>query len=136
MEVSDTCSWKSDICPHCVYNLTITTEKSKVEGRQSRFLELILGMNPLSALRASGQIAKPFHNGPHYDQIQYRSGTRAINRYRAVMNVKNVVDMYEFLRLLEVIWHGDDTPCMYLGKPADEDEFQKFAYRLEKRFSL
>ena len=44
MEVSDTCSWKSDICPHRVYNFTTTTEKSKVEGRQSRFLGLILGM--------------------------------------------------------------------------------------------
>ena len=66
---SDTCSWKSDICPHRVYNFTTTTEKSKVEGRQSRFLGLILGMDPLSALRASGQIAKPFRNGPHYDQI-------------------------------------------------------------------
>ena len=69
MEVSNTCSWKSDICPHRVYNFTTTTEKSKVEGRQSRFLGLILGMDPLSALRASGQIAKPFRNGPHYDQI-------------------------------------------------------------------
>ena len=54
MEVSDTCSWKSDICPHRVYNFTTTTEKSKVEGRQSRFLGLILGMDPLCVLRASG----------------------------------------------------------------------------------
>ena len=44
MEVSDNCSWKSDICPHRIYNFTTTTEKSKVEGRQSRFLGLILGM--------------------------------------------------------------------------------------------
>ena len=105
-----------------------------MEGRQSRFLGLILGMDPLCALRASGQIAKPFHNGPHYDQIQYWSGTREINRYRAVMNVKNVVDMYEFLHLLEVIWHGDDTPRMYHGKPADKNEFQKFADRVENVF--
>ena len=133
---SDTCSWKSDICPHRVYNFTTTTEKSKVEGRQSRFLGLILGMDPLSALRASGQIAKPFHNGPHYDQIQYWSGTREINRYRAVMNVKNTVDMYEFLHLLEVLWHGDESPHMHHGKPTDRNEFQKFADRVEKRFSL
>ena len=128
MEGSVTCSWKSDICPH--------REKSKVEGRQSRFLGLILGMDPLSALRASGHIAKPFRNGPHYDQIQYWSGTREINRYRAVMNVKNTVDMYEFLHLLEVLWHGDETPHMYHGKPTDRNEFQKFADRVEKRFSL
>ena len=131
MKVSDTCSWKSDICPHRVYNFTTTTEKSKVEGRQSRFLGLILGMDPLSALRASGQIAKPLN---HYDQIQYWSGTREINRYRAVMNVKNVVDIYEFLHLLEVIWHGDDTPRMYHGKPADKNEFQKFADRVQNVF--
>ena len=134
MEVSDTCSWKSDICPHRVYNFTTTTEKSKVEGRQSRFLGLILGMDPLSALRASGQIAKPFHNGPHYDQIQYWSGTRERNRYRAVMNGKNTVDMYEFLHLLEVIWHGDDTPRMYHGKPADKNEFQKFAEGMDTAY--
>ena len=133
---SDTCSWKSDICPHRVYNFTTTTEKSKVEGRQSRFLGLILGMDPLFTLRASGQIAKPFRNGPHYDQIQYWSGTREINRYRAVMNVKNTVDMYEFLHLLEVLWHGDESPHMYHGKPTDRNEFQKFADRVEKRFSL
>ena len=136
MEGSVTCSWKSNICPHRLYNFTTTTEKSKVEGRQLRFLGLILGMNPLSALRASGQIAKPFRNGPHYDQIQYWSGTREINRYRAVMNVKNTVDIYEFLHLLEVLWHGDETPHMYHGKPTDRNEFQKFADRVEKRFSL
>ena len=92
MEVSDTCSWKSDICPHRVYNFTTTTEKSKVEGRQSRFLGLILGMDPLSALRASGQIAKPFHNGPHYDQIQYWSFkykklSHSVNQFTFVVKV-------------------------------------------------
>ena len=125
MEVSDTCSWKSDICPDRVYNFTTTTEKSKVEGRQSRFLGLILGMDPLSALRTSGQMAKPFHNGPHYDQIQYWSATREINRYRAVMNVKNTVDMYEFLHLLEVIWHGDDKAYKEFQK---KDLFSKKNY--------
>ena len=69
-----------------VYNFTNITEKSKAEGRQSRFLGLILGMDPISMLRASGQIAKPFHNGPHYDHIQYWDGTREVNRYRAVVN--------------------------------------------------
>lgn len=85
MALSNECNWKSDICPHHVYNFTIT-EKSKAEGRQSRFLGLILGMDPISMLRASGQIAKPFHNGPHYDHIQYWDGTREVNRYRAVVN--------------------------------------------------
>ena len=37
-------------------------------------------------LRAPGQIAKPFDNGPHYDHIQYWDGTREVNRYRAVVN--------------------------------------------------
>ena len=38
MALSNECNWKSDICPHHVYNFTNITEKSKVEGRQSRFL--------------------------------------------------------------------------------------------------
>ena len=86
MAISNECNWKSDICPHHVYNFTNTTEKSKVEGRQSRFLGLIRGMDPISMLRASGQIAKPFDNGPHYNHIQYWDGTREVNRYRAVVN--------------------------------------------------
>lgn len=47
MALSNECNWTSDICPHHVYNFTNITEKSKVEGRQSRFLELILGMDPI-----------------------------------------------------------------------------------------
>ena len=72
--LSNECYWTSDICPHHVYNFTNITEKSKIEGRQSRFLGLIIGMDPISMLRASGQIAKPFDNGPHYDHIQYWGG--------------------------------------------------------------
>ena len=47
MALSNECNWTSDICPHHVYNFTNITEKSKVEGRQSRFLGLILGMDPI-----------------------------------------------------------------------------------------
>ena len=61
MALSNECNWTSDICPHHVYNFTNVTEKSKIEGRQSRFLGLILGMDPISMLRAKGQIAKPFY---------------------------------------------------------------------------
>ena len=43
MALSNECNWTSDICPHHVYNFTNVTEKSKIEGRQSRFLGLILG---------------------------------------------------------------------------------------------
>ena len=104
-----------------------------MEGRQSRFLGLILGMDPMSMLRASGKIAKPFDNGPHYDHIQYRGGTREVNRYRAVVNVKNVVEIFAFLHVLKIIWKQGDIPCMYLGQPSDKDEFQEFADKIEKR---
>ena len=43
-------------------------------------------MDPISMLRASGQIAKPFDDRPHYDHIQYWNGTREVNRHRAVVN--------------------------------------------------
>lgn len=86
MALSNECNWKSDICPHHVYNFTNITEKSRVEGRQSRFLGLILGMDPISMLRASGQMAKPFDDRPDYDHIQYWNGTREVNRHRAVVN--------------------------------------------------
>ena len=76
MALSNECNWTSNNCHHHVYNFTNITEKSKMEGRQSRFLGLILGMDPMSMLRASGKIAKPFDHGPHYDHIQYRGGTR------------------------------------------------------------
>lgn len=104
-----------------------------MEGRQSRFLGLILGMDPMSMLRASGKIAKPFDNGPHYDHIQYWGGTREVNRYRAVVNVKNVVEMFAFLLVLKTIWREDDIPCLYLGKPVDNYTFQLFADKIERR---
>ena len=88
------CNWTSDICPHHVYNFTNITEKAKMEGRQSRLLNLILGLDPVSMLRATGESAKPFDSGPDYDHIQYWGGTREVNRYRAVVNVKNVVEMF------------------------------------------
>ena len=130
--LSNECYWTSDICPHHVYNFTNITEKSKIEGRQSRFLGLIIGMDPISMLRASGQIAKPFDNGPHYDHIQYWGGTREVNRYRAVVNVTNVVEMFAFLSILKIIWKQGDIPCLYQGQPADEDEFHDFAEKIKK----
>ena len=133
MALSNECNWTSDICPHHVYNFTNVTEKSKIEGRQSRFLGLILGMDPISMLRAKGQIAKPFYNGPHYDHIQYWGGTKEWNRYRAVVNVTNVVEMFAFLSVLKIIWRHGDIPCLYQGQPIDEDEFPDFVEKIKKR---
>ena len=133
MALSNEFNWTSDICPHHVYNFINITEKSKMEGRQSRFLGLILGMDPISMLRASGQIAKPFDNGHHYDHIQYWGETRELNRYRAVVNVTNVVEMFAFLSVLKIIWKQGDIPCLYQGQPVDEDEFHDFVEKIKKR---
>lgn len=109
------CNWTSPLCPHYVYNFTNTTEKAKVEGSQSRFLGGILGMDPLSVLH----------------KIQYRNSTGEINRYRTEVNVKDVVEMIEFLHVLKIIWEEDDIPCFYMGQPLDPTKFQKFAERIE-----
>ena len=47
------------------------------------------------------------------------------------MNVKDVVEMIEFLHVLKIIWEEDDIPCFYLGQPLDPTKFQKFAERIE-----
>ena len=133
LTLQNDCNWTSDICPHHVYNFTNITEKAKMEGRQSRFLNLILGMDPLFMLRTSGQAAKPFYNGPDYDRIQYWGGTREVNRYRAVVNVKEVVEMFSFLYVLKIICEEGDTPRLHRGQPVHEDTFQKFAEKIEKR---
>ena len=132
MEVSNgtshVCNWTSPLCPHRVYNFTDITEKSKVEGRQSRFFGLILGMDPISMLRPTETIAKPFDNGPHYDHIQYHNGTREINRYRAVVNVKNIVEVFAFLYVLKITWEEHDR------QPIDDYDFRVFTDKIKNRY--
>ena len=71
LSIQNDCNWTSNICLHHIYNFTNITEKAKMEGRRSRFLNLIPGMDPLFMLRATEKTAKPFDNGPDYDHIQY-----------------------------------------------------------------
>lgn len=72
--------------------LLILRKKTKMQGRQSRFLNLILGMDPISMLRAKGEVTKPFDNGTNYEHLKYYGGTKEINRYQAVVNVSKVVE--------------------------------------------
>lgn len=65
---------------------------------------LILGMDPMTMLKATGKAAKPFANGTAYDHIKYYSGTREVNRYRAVTTVKNVLEVFSFLHVLQLVW--------------------------------
>ena len=109
------CNRTSPLCPHSFYNFTNTAETEKVEGSQSRFLGVILGMDPFSLLH----------------KVQHRNSTVEINRYRAEVNVKNVVEMIAFLHVLKIIWEKDHFPCFYMGQPLDPSKFQKFAQKIE-----
>lgn len=91
-------------------------------GRQSRFLNLILGMDPISMLLAKGEVAKPFDNGTNYEHLKYYGGTKEINRYRAVVNVSKVVEMFSFLYVLKKVWEENKG----------NELFQTFAEKIEK----
>ena len=135
LTLSNDCNCTSDICPHHVYNFINITEKTKMEGRQSRFLNLILGMDPVSMLRAKGEVAKPFDNGSNYEHLQYYGGTREINRYRAVVNVNKVVEMFSFLHVLKIIWEEYEGEVLQLHREQliPVEVFQKFAETIETR---
>ena len=135
LTLSNDCNWTSDICPHHVYNFTNITEKTKMEGRQSRFLNLILGMDPVSMLKAKGEAAKPFDYGSNYEHLQYYGGTREINRYRAVVNVSKVVEMFSFLYVLKIIWEEKEGEVLQLHREQlfPGKAFQNFVEKIEKR---
>lgn len=69
-------------------------------------------------LKATGKAAKPFANGTADDHIQYYSGIREANRYRAVTTVKNVLEVFSFLHVLQLVWNerGAIPPSFYGGK--------------------
>lgn len=123
LTVGHDCNWTSNLCPHHVYNFTHITEKTKMEGRQSRFLNLILGMDPISMLQAKGEVAEPFDNGTNYEHLKYYGGTNEINRYRAVVNVSKVVEMFSFLYVLKAVWE----------ESRGNEPYQSFAEKIERR---
>ena len=65
-------------------------------------------MDPISVLRSRGEVAKPFDNGTNYEHLQYYGGTKEINRYRAVVNVTKVVEMFSFLNVLKTVWEENE----------------------------
>ena len=95
----DVCNLVSDLCPYRTYNFSNDILPKKQEGRQSRFLSLILGMEPIIMLKATGKAAKPFADGTDYDHIQYCNENREANRYRALTAVKNVPEIFSLLHL-------------------------------------
>lgn len=86
-----------------------------MEGEQSRFLGLILGMDPLSLLSASNL------------GFPTTKSTDEINKYRSAVKVKHVVELIAFLHVIKIIYAEDHIPFFYMGKPIDPDKFKKFA---------
>lgn len=128
------CHWVSDLCPHRVYNFSNDILPKKQEGRQSRFLSLIFRMDPMTMVKATGKAAKPFANGTADDHIY--SGIREANRYRAVTTVKNVLEVFSFLHVLQLVWNerGAIPPSFYGGKIKDK-KFQLFAEQIQRRYA-
>ena len=85
-------------------------------------------------LKATGKAAKPFANGTAYDHIKYYSGTREVNRYRAVTTVKNVLEVFSFLHVLQLVRdeRGAIPPSFYGGKIKNK-KFQLFTQRIQRR---
>lgn len=121
------------ICPHHNYHFSNAVQKVKLEGTQSRFLSLILGMDPSTMLKATEETVKRFENGTDYEKIHYYSGTREANRYRSVTLVRNVMKIFSFLHVLEMAWdeRGNIPPLSM-----EMSQARKNSSGLLKKFSV
>lgn len=93
--------------------LPVPTNHTTLE--QSRFLGVTLGMDPLSSLGLD----------PH-------NSTMHIRQYRAVVSLKDVVNMIAFLHLLKIVSEDDHSgACFCNGSPNNLKKYQNFAQDLE-----
>ena len=108
--------------PLCPFHFPLASNISlppKSEGEQSRFLGLILGMDPLSLLSAS-----------NLDLPTIKS-TAEVDKYRSAVKMKDAVEMIAFLHVLKIISAEEHVPCFNYEQPIDPSKFKQFAKQIK-----